>query len=202
MKVELDRSLELPVPAAAGWALISDIEGIATCMPGAKITERVDDTHYKGTISVKLGPATVNFRGELEVLETDPAARSIRIRGKASDVTGGSGASLNLDARVVETGPGACELTGHSEVTVTGKVAAFGQRLMGSVTEQLLKVLFANILTRAEQVTAAAPGTAATETPAPAAAAPQAEAKFNALQFAWAVLRDFVRGLFVRSKAT
>lgn len=196
MKIDLEKSLALPVSAGIGWSLVENIEGIASCMPGAKITERVDATHYKGTITIKLGPATVAFRGEIEVVELDPVKRTIHILGKGSDMTGGSGASLDLTASVKETGPDTCELVGRSEVNVTGKVAAFGSRLMGTVTDQLLKVFFSNVLAKAEELKT--PTAAATGTPA---AAP-AETKFNALAFAWAVVKDFVRGLFQRTRAS
>ncbi len=181
--------------------LVENIEGIVACMPGAKITERVDATHYKGTITVKLGPATVIFKGEIEVATLDPVARSIHILGKGADMTGGSGASLDLTASVKETGSESCELTGRSEVNVTGKVAAFGSRLMNTVTDQLLKMFFVNLLAKAETLKTQA----ATMTTASAAAAPQqvsVEAKFNALAFAWAVIKDFVRSLFGRPKAS
>src|ERR1700722_574111 len=198
MKIELDKSLALPVAANAGWSLVENIEDIAACMPGAKITERVDDTHYKGTITVKLGPATVNFRGEIEIVSHDPVARSLHIIGKGSDTTGGSGASLDLTAYVSETGPQSCELTGRSEVNVTGKVAAFGARLMNTVTDQLLKIFFANVLAKAQALEAQAASFATK--PAPAEAPTPAEAKFNAFAFAWAVIKDFIRGLFGRTK--
>jgi carbon monoxide dehydrogenase subunit G len=236
MNVELEKSLDLPVPASLGWSLVENIEGIASCVPGAKITERLSDTKYKGTITVKLGPATISFKGEIDVTERDPVARSIRVVGKGSDTTGSSGATLELFATVTETGPDSCVLAGKSTVTVTGKVAAFGARLMGTVSDQLVKIFFTELGRRAEAAKAAAAEqaaaqaaaeeslkaasvqaeivplhpavapAAATPVPAPAVDAaptpPAAEVKFNALPFLWAVVKDFVRGLFRRTKAT
>ena len=63
MKVELEKSFPLPAPAEAAWALLQDVEAVAGCMPGARITERVDATHYKGTVTVRLGPSSMAFRG-------------------------------------------------------------------------------------------------------------------------------------------
>jgi carbon monoxide dehydrogenase subunit G len=198
MKIELDRTLPLPVSAAAGWSLVENIEGMAACMPGAKITERIDATHYKGNITVKLGPATVAFRGELEIVSLDAANRKIHIIGKGSDTGGGSGASLNLTASVQETGPDSCTLAGLSQVNVTGKVAAFGARLMGTVTDQLLNIFFANVQAKAETLRAPEPVPAGTPAPPPAA---PAETKFNALAFAWTVVKEFIRGVFRRAPA-
>lgn len=198
MKVELDKSLALPVSAAAGWRLVENIADMAACMPGAKITERVDATHYKGIITVKLGPATVSFKGELEVVAIDPLARTIHVIGKGADTGGGSGASLDLHAVVQETGPDACELSGVCVVNVTGKVAAFGARLMNTVTDQLLQIFFGNVLVKAQELAAST----ATAGPAQASttASPAGAAKFNGLAFAWAIVKDFVAGLFGRTR--
>jgi carbon monoxide dehydrogenase subunit G len=83
MKVALDKVFPLAATAESAWQLLQDIETVAGCMPGAKITERIDDTHYKGTITVRLGPATMAFKGEIEVLNLDPATRSLHMVGKA-----------------------------------------------------------------------------------------------------------------------
>ena len=72
MKVQLEKSYPMPASADAAWALLQDIEGVAGCMPGAKITERIDDAHYKGTVAVKVGPASLSFRGEVEVRGSMP----------------------------------------------------------------------------------------------------------------------------------
>jgi carbon monoxide dehydrogenase subunit G len=216
MKITIDKSLDLPLSPALAWDMLNDIEGVAACLPGAKITERVDETHYKGTVSVKLGPATVTFKGNIEVAAADPVARELHIIGTGSDTGGSSGASLDLHAKVEATESGGSRLSGTSEVSVTGKVAAFGARLMNSVSEVLLQKFFANLGARAEalqaaqaaqsaaaamleEVTVDAAGAAAVVTPP---AAPAAETKLNAFALVWAVLRDFIANLFRRTKAT
>ena len=100
MKVQIDRVFALPAAADLSWQFLQDIAAVAACMPGAKITERLDDTHYKGTVTVKVGPATMSFRGDIEVRELDAASRTLRLIGKGSDTTGSSAASLDLTARV------------------------------------------------------------------------------------------------------
>ena len=164
MKVELEKTFPMPTTAAAAWAFLQDIEGVAGCMPGAKITERVDVTHYKGTISVRVGPASMAFKGELEVLELNESQRTLHLVGKGSDTTGSSGASMDLLARI-EPGrpmgqPGvtedACSLVGRSEVIMSGKAAAFGGRMMGSVADQILKQFASNFATQARDAAAVA----------------------------------------------
>ncbi|HTR07555.1 MAG TPA: SRPBCC family protein [Paraburkholderia sp.] len=211
MKVVLDKVFPLAASADSAWQLMQDIEAVAGCMPGAKVTERIDDTHYKGTITVKLGPATMAFKGDIEVLALDAASRSLHLVGKGTDSTGSSAATMNLTAAVQGSGEG-CELSGKSEVTMSGKAAAIGGRLMGPVSEQLLKQFVANFSARLDAMNAQAEGAgdAASATageagapeaaggaparPAQAVQAPPAE--LNGLSFVWAMIRDWVRGIF------
>ncbi|MGA3250372.1 MAG: SRPBCC family protein [Paraburkholderia sp.] len=265
MKVALDKVFPLAATAESAWLLLQDVEAVAGCMPGAKITERIDETHYKGTITVRLGPATMAFKGEIEVLNLDLATRSLHMVGKGSDASGTSAASMDLTAAVQATGD-TCELAGKSEVTMSGKAASLGGRLMGPVADQMLKQFVANFAARlqarqaqqteatgegadtagaintatvgatasassagdasassaasADTVTAmpaaalgavpaATAATTAATGAAKAATAPSARpatmpeptappAELNGLAMAWAILRDWLRGLFSR----
>ena len=145
MKVELERTFSLPATPDVAWAFLQDIEGVAGCMPGARITERVDATHFKGTISVRVGPAAMAFKGDIEVRELDVDLWMLHLVGKGSDTTGSSGASMDLVARIeANAADGLSQLVGRSEVTMSGKAAAFGGRMMGTVADQILKQFAAN----------------------------------------------------------
>ena len=202
MKVVLEKVFPLAASSDSAWQLLQEIETVAGCMPGAKITERVDATHYKGTITVRLGPATMSFKGDIEVVNLDVAARSVHLVGKGTDSTGSSAASMDLVASVQAAGGDACELTGRSEVTMSGKAAALGSRLMGPVADQMLKQFAANFATRLQspataQMTPATPSASPASTSAPVAVhAPSSE--LNGLALAWAVMREWLRGIFAR----
>ena len=217
MKVEFEKSYPMPAPASATWALLQDIEAVAGCMPGAKITERLDAGRYKGTVTVRVGPATMAFRGEVEMKDVDPAAMALRLVGKGTDSTGSSVASMNLTARVAAAEAGRSMLVGGAEVSVSGKAATFGGRMMNMVADQVLKQFADNFATRVGAIAEAsadavvtptaameAPGAPATpitaSTPPPAPAPPPA-AELNGLALAWAVLRDWLRGLFGKKTA-
>lgn len=217
MKLDLEKTFPMPGSAEAAWTFLQDIAGVAGCMPGAKITERIDERHYKGTVSVKVGPASLSFKGDIEVESIDAASHTVHLIGKGSDSSGTSGASMDLVARV-EPGADAVSsnLIGKSEVTVNGKAAAFGGRMMGSVTEQILKQFAANFAANVErlQAQASAPPagtTAASDAPASAASpapdlsrAPvvaETTSELNAFGLFWAVVRDWFRHLFRRSTA-
>ncbi|NML48223.1 SRPBCC family protein [Ramlibacter sp. G-1-2-2] len=191
MKVEISRSFALPGSAEAGWAVLQDVEAVAGCMPGAQITQRIHDSHYKGTVAVKLGPASLSFRGEIEVKALDAGARSIRLLGRGTDATGTSGASMELAAHIEAVDGSSSRLVGTSEVSMSGKVATFGARLMGPVADQVLAQFAGNFAAKVQAQAAALP--------AAAAVAPPAEAKpLNGLALAWAMLREWLHSLFAR----
>jgi hypothetical protein len=197
----------MPGSAEVAWEFLQDIEAVAGCMPGAKITERLDAGRFKGTVTVKIGPATMAFRGEVEVHDIDPVGRSLTLLAKGTDSTGTSGAAMDLKARVEAAGDGLCNLVGISEVSMSGKAAAFGGRMMNSVADQLMKQFAANF---AAQVSARSARGAATVAPASAGdvaagvppslppSAPPVANELNGLALAWAVFKDWLRSLFAR----
>ena len=200
MKVQLEKTFPMPASAETAWALLQDIEGVAGCMPGARITERIDEQHYKGTVSVKFGPASMSFRGEVEVRGIDAATQTLRLFAKGTDTTGSSAASMDLTARVEAVDAASCNLLGTSEVSMSGKAATFGGRMMGSVADQVLKQFAANFATQvqalqARQVTDAPVAAIASSPPA------QEPAQLNGLALAWAVIKDWLRSLFAAKKA-
>ncbi len=203
MKTKLEKTFPMPASAEATWALLQDIEAVAGCMPGAKITERIDDRHYKGTIAVKLGPASLSFRGDIEVKAIEASTRTLQLFAKGTDTTGGSGASMDLTARVEAGDAATCQLMGTSEVSVSGKAATFGARVMGPVSDQVMNKFAANFAAKVQtmQPQAAAETEAGAAAPA-AAAPPAAEAKpLNALALLWAVIKDWLRSLFTAKRA-
>jgi carbon monoxide dehydrogenase subunit G len=208
MKVELDRTFPLPVPAGVSWEFLQNIEAVAGCMPGARITERLPSGGYKGTVTVRAGPVTMSFRGDVEVRDIDPAARSLRLLGKGSDSTGTSGASLDLAARIEAVGEGASALVGRSEVAMSGKAAAFGGRMMTSIADQVLNQFAANFArevaafaARGADSNGVAPAAPAQGPPAAAPAPPPVGRELNGLALLWAVVKDWLRGLFSKKAA-
>jgi uncharacterized protein len=197
LKVSLERVFPMPAPAERAWRLLQDIERVAACMPGARITERIDERHYKGTVAVRFGPANLSFRGEVEVGAIEPESRTLRLLGKGTDSSGGSAASLDLTARIEAVDASSCSLTGRSEVSLSGRVAAFGARMADAVAEQVLRQFAANF-------SAALQAQAAPAEPAPAAAGQQVsapppavpESALNGFALLRAIVRGWLRALF------
>jgi hypothetical protein len=208
VKVELEKAFPLPAAPEAAWALLQDIEAVAACMPGAKITQRIDDTHYKGTVTVRVGPATLSFRGDIEIREVDAGSRTLRLFGNGSDTTGSSAGSMDLTARIDAADGGLSALNGQSVVSLSGKAAAFGGRMVNSVADQILGQFAGNFAARIQALApppeppgGPAAGASADSSPAPAAPSPAAAPapvanEINGLALLWAIFRDWLRGLF------
>lgn len=189
----------MPVPPAAAWRFLQHIESVATCMPGAKITERIDDTHFKGAVTARVGPATLSFTGTIEVLAVDPATMTLRMLGKGTDRSGSSGASMDLTARIEPTDDGKSNLIGDSDVTMSGKAATFGGRMIVPVADQILKQFAANFAKRVEELESGSPDSqqsAAKVSGEKGAAEP--ETQLNGLALLWAVIKDALARLFGR----
>jgi carbon monoxide dehydrogenase subunit G len=198
MKVAIDKAYPIAAPPAATWAVLRDVEAVASCMPGAKITEHIDERHYKGTVTVRVGPATLTFRGEIEVAGIDEGAQSIHLVAKGTDTTGSSAASMDLTAGVAAAEGGTSLLKGACETSMSGKAAAFGGRLMGSVADQVLEQFARNFAAR---VAAAAPAAGSDRSGASSASstAPPPAKELDGLALAWAALKNWWRGLFTKN---
>jgi uncharacterized protein len=199
MKVKLNRTFPMPASAEAAWVSLQDIAAVAACMPGAKITERIDATHYKGTVSVKVGPASLSFRGDIEVKSVDPSTRTLHLFANGTDTTGGSGASMDLTARVEALDASSCNLVGDSEVSMSGKAASFGARMMVPVSDQLMNQFAANFAAQVQAMQA--PSSSAPAAPAAAMTATNQGKPLNALGLIWAVIADWFRSLFSGKRA-
>lgn len=208
MEVVLDKRYPVAATRAQAWAVLSNIHATAACMPGAQITEQIDETHYKGTVKSKVGPATVSFAGDIEVLGLDAAAHSLRMLGKGAD-RGGSSASMELAAHL-EEGDAGCVLVGQATVAVSGKLAQFGSRLLVPVSDAMLAQFAANFVVAAQAVPVAAPEPGPVvaapgepvapptplAVPAPAPMPPVQVKELNAMALMWTVFKGWLAGLF------
>jgi carbon monoxide dehydrogenase subunit G len=216
MEVELKKQWPLEMPREQAWSVLSDVRAVASCMPGAEITGQVDETHFKGQVRTKVGPAQMLFGGEIEVLALDPAGMRLEMLGKGAD-RGGSTAAMKLAARLepAEGGAPGCVLAGDATVTVSGKLAQFGGRLLVPVSDAMLAQFVENFRAAAAarapappseppppsgDAPGASPSAAAAAQAAPPASAsappPPPARELNALALIWTVIRGWFAGLF------
>src|SRR5215471_13127416 len=170
--MEFDNSFEVPLPPAEAWALLMDIERIAPCMPGARLTEVVDSKTYKGDIAVRLGPVALTFAGTVTFDELDAVGHTARVRAQGTDAKGRGGAQAAATFRI-EPSPSGSTVRVHTDLSLSGMVASYGRGvgMIQSTAAQLMKqfaqALRAQVIERAERV----PTSGSVVTPPPAAGA-------------------------------
>lgn len=209
MEVKLDKRYPLDVDPARAWAILGDLKTVASCMPGAELTEQLSDTSYKGGVKVKVGPAVAQFGGTVDVLEKDEAGRKMVLRGKGAD-KGGSSASMDMTAQIEEDpeNPQHSVLHGDAAVIVNGKFAQFGGRMMVQVSDMLLAQFVENFREAAHALpapagaepaatAAASEGSAAEPAAAPPRPVPPKVAQeINGLAIVWMLIKNWFSGLF------
>ena len=199
MEVKLDKQYPLDVDATRSWTLLTDLKAVASCMPGAQITEQLSETSYKGAVKVKVGPAVAQFGGTVDVLELDPTLKRMVMFGKGADKTGSS-ASMNMTVTIVAdpSDPTHSVLNGQAVVIVNGKFAQFGGRLMVQVSDMLLAQFVENFRQQAKTLPGAA-GAAQVSGAAKTASRPepaQVASEINGLAIAWMLVKNWISGMF------
>src|SRR5262245_42022614 len=124
--MEFDNAFEVPLPPADAWRLLMDIERIAPCMPGARLTEIVDADTYRGEIAVRLGPVALTFAGTVRIEERDAAAHVARVRAEGRDARGRGGAHTTATFRI-EPLPAGSRVVVHTSLNLSGAVAQYGR---------------------------------------------------------------------------
>ncbi|HUY54506.1 MAG TPA: SRPBCC family protein [Candidatus Nanopelagicaceae bacterium] len=196
----LENSLTLGITPDQLVPLLADLERIAPCLPGASITERVDDRTYKGRVVVKVGPVTVRYEGTMTVLEVDPIGRRLVMRGEGRDPHGAGNAAATITMTVTATDEGGSLGTIQSDVAITGRVAQFGRGLMQDVADRLLtqfsQCVEASVTAESREM--ASPGGGASPGDPTASASPSGPAtqSVGMLGILFSVLWRRLRGLF------
>jgi carbon monoxide dehydrogenase subunit G len=159
MGMQIEKSFVVQAPAAAVWAFLTDPHRVARCLPGAAITEKIDDQSYAGTITVKVGPVTANYRGKMRFERLDEAAGEADIAASGQETRGKGGADMRMKSKVTGRGPNETEVAVVSDVNVMGVLAQFGRGMIQDVSDQLFQK-FTDAMRRELETPAAAPAPA------------------------------------------
>lgn len=178
--MEFDNSFEVPLPPADAWAVLMDIRRIAPCMPGAELTEVVDDKTYKGKVAVRLGPVALAFAGVVTFEEIDNANRTARVKAQGTDSKGRGGANAVAAFRVEAAPSGGSTILVHTDLTLSGSVAQYGRGvgMIQTTAAQIIGQFANNLKGQIARDGAAAPASQAQATgtaPTPVAPAPAAK---------------------------
>ena len=208
--MDFDNSFDVPLPPDQAWTTLMDIERIAPCMPGAELTEIVDDKTFKGKVSVRLGPVALTFQGTASFEDVDNDAHKASVKAQGADAKGRGGANANVTFHLEPSDAGSTVKI-HTDLQLSGSVAQYGrgagmiQDVAGQIIGQFAKNLSNKI--EADQPAAAPAGAAAdagsasdaAATPKPAAPPqPAAPAQMGGMAFRvlWNQIVRSVKSLF------
>jgi uncharacterized protein len=182
MALKIEKTFTVQEPIEKVWALLSDPRKVATCVPGAQITEQVDEKTYKGAIKVKVGPSVTDYTGEVQIVHLDAQNHEIEILGKGQDVRGRGSASMKLTGNLRALPDGGTEVASVSEINVVGILAQMGSRVITEVSNIMFGEFVKNFQAKLQQPSDAPEGQATVVEAAPV----------NATKLAW----EAAKGLF------
>lgn len=154
-------------PIDEAWPLITDIERIAPCLPGAELQEVEGDT-YRGVVKVKLGAISSQFKGEAHFIERDDENYRAVIKGAGRDTGGRGNATAEITAQAEALSPTSTRVAVTTDLHITGKVAQFGRGIMGDVSSKLMVQFADNLNQMIDDEGTATPPAAPTTPAAPA----------------------------------
>ena len=150
--MDLNHEFAVNVPIDQAWQILTDLERIAPCLPGAQLTEIEGDT-YRGQVKIKVGPILAQFKGQASFVSRDDNAHKATLKGEGRDTTGKGNASAMITAELTSITPTSTKCTVHTDLSISGKVAQFGRGALADVSDKLLAQFSENL----NQLIAASP---------------------------------------------
>ena len=154
MAIKIEKTFRVDEPMEKVWAFLSDPRKVGTCVPGAQITDQVDEKTYKGTIKVKVGPSVTDYKGEVQIVRKDDAAHEIEILGKGQDTRGKGSASMKMTGKL-QAVDGGTQVINASELNVVGILAQMGARVITEVSNIMFEQFVNNFRSQLQSPDAA-----------------------------------------------
>src|SRR5690348_16220065 len=155
---------EVAKPVAAVWDFFGDIQKVATCLPGAELSETLGEDKYGGRVAVRMGPVRLQFAGTAEITERDEAAKRIVVHAAGAEERGRGQASMVVSATLAAAGQGT-RVAVSQDLQLAGAAAQYGRGMISDVTSVLMRDFAANL---ARQISAAERGETVQSAAAPA----------------------------------
>jgi uncharacterized protein len=146
--VELNNEFRVAVPAAKTWEVLTDVQRVAPCLPGATLLS-VDGDEFTGAVKVKVGPITVSYKGNATFVEKDAAAQRVVLKANGKETRGNGNAAAVVTAQLKDEGDSTSVVI-TTDLTISGKAAQFGRGVLadvsGNLITQFAKALEADML--------------------------------------------------------
>ena len=153
--MELSSSFEVARSIEDTWAVLTDVERIAPCLPGAKLQE-VEGEEHRGIVKVKVGPITAEYKGVATFIERDDSSHRAVLEAKGRDTRGAGNASAVITAQLAAVDDDTTSVTVNTDLTISGKVAQFGRGVMADVSAKLMGQFADNLAAMMEEDAAGA----------------------------------------------
>ncbi|HEY9557013.1 MAG TPA: SRPBCC family protein, partial [Acidimicrobiales bacterium] len=141
--MELTNDFRVALPVEETWKVLTDVERIAPCLPGAQLQE-VEGDQYRGIVKVKVGPVTAQYKGQASFVELDETGHVAVLRAEGRETRGQGNANATITARLTPDGDGTA-VTVVTDLTITGRVAQFGRGVLADVSAKLLDQFVENL---------------------------------------------------------
>ena len=158
----INNDFEVAQPVEAVWQFFGDIPRVASCLPGAELTETLGDDKYGGRVAVRMGPVRLQFAGTAEITERDEAAKRIVVHATGAEERGRGQASMVVSATLAAAGRGT-KVAVTQDLQLAGAAAQYGRGMIADVTAVLMRDFAANLanqIARAERGEAVQAGAA------------------------------------------
>ena len=142
--MRFENAFTVDAPVDEVWRTLLDVERVAHCMPGAEVTERIDDDAYKVSVKVKVGPMSMTYRGEVQIVDRDEQERRATMHVKAKEARGQGTADADVQMSLAEEA-GGTHAAIETEVQLSGRIAAMGQSVIRDVSAKLIETFAANL---------------------------------------------------------
>jgi carbon monoxide dehydrogenase subunit G len=168
--MELNHHFTVNVPVAEAWKILTNVELIAPCLPGAQLQEVEGDT-YRGVVKVKVGPIQAQFKGQASFLERNDVDHKAVLKGEGRDTGGKGSASALITAQLTSISPTSTKVEVNTDLAITGKVAQFGRGAMADISDKLLAQFSQNLNTLISEIPSETPAAPAAEVVEPTTSA-------------------------------
>lgn len=143
MNTSINKTFFVEQPLDLVWENLTNPEKVVVCVPGASLTEKVDENNYKGEVELRFGPIKAGYGGLITFIERDVTKHRMVLKGAGVDNKGKGGADMKMDGLLSEK-DGGTEVNVTMEVSVTGMLAQFGSRMINDVSNQVFDQFIKN----------------------------------------------------------
>ena len=139
MSLRIEKRVTVNARVERVWEFLTDLPRVARCLPGAEVTRQIDERSYEATITIKVGPVTARYKGQVRFEKLNEEEHEAELVGRGQDVQGKGGAEMRMVSRLQPLEFGETEVIVISDVSLSGRLAQFGRGMIQDISEQVFQ---------------------------------------------------------------